>query len=69
MINQLINKSIKNLKYYIMEIWTNIHISEQNKYSPTSIIRPPFIRISLLSGRDREVIFFFNPMITIGKMM
>ena len=38
-------------------------------YSPTSIIRPPFIRISLLSGRDREVIFFFNPMITIGKMM
>ena len=29
------------------------------KYSSTSLIRPPFIRISLLSGRDLAVIFFF----------
>ena len=28
------------------------------KYSSTSLIRPPFIRISLLSGRDLAVIFF-----------
>ena len=27
-------------------------------YSSTSLIRPPFIRISLLSGRDLAVIFF-----------
>ena len=28
------------------------------EYSSTSLIRPPFIRISLLSGRDLAVIFF-----------
>ena len=30
----------------------------QSLYSSTSLIRPPFIRISLLSGRDLAVIFF-----------
>ena len=29
-----------------------------SNYSPTSLIRPPFIRISLLSGRDLAKIFF-----------
>ena len=36
-------------------------------YSSTSLIRPPFIRISLLSGRDLAVIFFFVCTIITGK--
>ena len=36
-------------------------------YSLTSLIRPPFIRISLLSGRDLAVIFFFVCTIITGK--
>ena len=39
----------------------------QSIYSPTSLIRPPFIRISLLSGRDLAKIFFFVCTIITGK--
>ena len=40
---------------------------DKYKYSSTSLIRPPFIRISLLSGRDLAVIFFFVCTIITGK--
>ena len=39
----------------------------RSKYSSTSLIRPPFIRISLLSGRDLVVIVFFVCTIITGK--
>ena len=46
-----------------MMSWFDIMI-----YSLTSLIRPPFIRISLLSGRDLAVIFFLCVYNNYGEM-